>query len=122
MKKKVCIVVVVCVIVLGLISFGIAASLNYGYIEGRVLIADNGAYLIILDDHSPIRMTDSSLRGGLFENLQTGDRIAVVCGSVQESYPGHTSVYYLRCTEKGTAEDIFPDVIQTLTELGWFQK
>lgn len=122
MKKKVCIIVFVCVLVFGLISFGIAASLNYGYIEGRVLIADNGAYLIILDDHSPIRMTDASLSGGLFENLQTGDRIYAVCGSIQESYPGHTSVYYLRRTEKGTPEDIFPDVIQTLTELGWFEK
>ncbi len=122
MKKKICIIVFVCVLVIGLISLGIAASLRYGYIEGRVLIADNGAYLIILDDHSPIRMTDASMSGGLFEELQTGDRIRVVCGSIQESYPGRVSVYYLRCTEKGTIDDIFPDVIHTLTELGWFKQ
>lgn len=122
MKKKICIIVFVCVLVFGLISFCIAASLNYGYIEGRVLIADNGAYLIILSDHSPIRMTDASLSGGLFENLKTGDRISAICGNIQESYPGNTSVYYIRHIEKGTEEDIFPDVIQILKELGWLTK
>ncbi|MBE6664799.1 MAG: hypothetical protein E7603_01080 [Ruminococcaceae bacterium] len=122
MKKKICITVSVCVLVFGLIFLGVMASLNYGYSEGRVLIADSGAYFIILNDHSPIRMTDRSLSGGLFGDLQTGDRICVVHGSIQESYPGNTAVYYLRRLEKGTVEDVFPDVIHTLTELGWFEK
>ena len=104
-----------------LIFLGVMASLNYGYSEGRVLIADSGAYFIILNDHSPIRMTDRSLSGGLFGDLQTGDRVGVICGSIQESYPGHMSVYGIRRLEKGTEEDIFSDVIQTLTELGWLK-
>ena len=121
-KEKICIVVSVCILMLVLLSLLIAASLRYGYIEGRVLIADNGAYFIVLDDHSPIRMTDASVMGGLFEDLQTGDRVHAICGSIQESYPGRASIYYLRRVEKGTEEDVFPDVIQTLTELGWFHK
>ena len=121
-KEKICIVVSVCILILVLLSLLIAASLRYGYIEGRVLIADNGAYFIVLDDHSPIRMTDASLRGGLFSDLQTGDRVYAICGSIQESYPGHTEVYHLRLIEKGTEADVFSDVIQTLTELGWFRK
>ena len=121
MKKKICIIVSVCVVILVLISLFLAASFHYGYIEGRILIADNGAYFVVLDDHSPIRMTDSSVRGGLFEDLQTGDRVGVICGSIQESYPGHMSVYGIRRLEKGTEEDIFSDVIQTLTELGWLK-
>lgn len=122
MKKKICIVVSVCIAVAVLLAFCVMASLNYGYIEGRVLIADNGAYFIVLNDHSPIRMTDRSFDGGLFSDLKTGDRIGVICGSIQESYPGNTAVYFLRTLEKGTVEDVFPDVIQKLTELGWFEK
>ena len=122
MKKKICIIVSVCVAVAVLLTFLVMASLNYGYIEGRVLIADNGAYFIVLNDHSPIRMTDRSFGGGVFSNLQTGDRISVICGGIEESYPGNTAVYFLRRLEKGTAEDVSPDVIRTLTELGWFEK
>ena len=122
MKKKVWIILSVCILVCILIFLGILASLRCGYIEGRVLIADNGAYFIVSDDHTPIRMTDASFGGGLFEDLQTGDRIYAICGSIQESYPARTVVYSVRLLEKGTEEDIFPDVIQTLTELGWFHK
>ena len=119
MKKKICISIFVCALAFGLLFLGVKAALNYGYIEGRVLITESGAYFIVLNDHSPIRMMDHSLRGGLFGNLQTGDRICVIHGSIQESYPGNTAVYYLRRLEKGTAEDIFPDVIQKLAELGF---
>ena len=122
MKKKIWITVFVCVLAVGLFFLSVMASLHYGYSEGRVLIADSGAYFIILNDHSPIRMTDRSLSGGLFSDLQTGDRIGVVHGSIQESYPGNAEVYVLRHLEKGTVDDIFPDVIQILTELGFFEK
>ena len=122
MKKKICIIVSVCVAVAVLLTLLVMASLNYGYIEGRVLIADNGAYFIVLNDHSPIRMTDCSWNGGLFSELQTGDRISIIHGRILESYPGKTDVYFLRLLEKGTVDDVFPDVIKTLTELGWFKK
>ncbi|MBQ3489087.1 MAG: hypothetical protein IJA86_00670 [Clostridia bacterium] len=118
-KKKIYIIVSVCIFVCSVLSLLVAASLHYGYSEGRVLIADDGAYFLVLDDHSPIRMTDNSQRGGLFHELQSGDRIGVIHGGIQESYPGNTSVYYIRFLEKGTVEDIFSDVIHTLTELGW---
>ena len=122
MKKKICIIISVCAVIFLLLFLCIRASLRYGYIEGRVLIADNGAYFIVLNDYSPIRMTDCSWTGGLFADLQSGDRIAVIHGSIQESYPGKTDVYYLRRYEEGTKEDVFPEVIHILTELGWFKK
>ncbi len=122
MKKKIYIVISVCVLTVALLSLFVMASLNYGYSEGRVLIADRGEYFIIFDDHSPIRMTDRSLQGGVFGNLQSGDRIGVIHGSIQESYPGHTSVYCVFRLEEGTLEDVFPDVIHTLTELGFLDK
>lgn len=121
-KKKICILVAVFGLLLILIAMFITVSLRCGCIDGRILIADNGAYFIVLDDHSPIRMNDASMGGGLFAELQTGDRVRVIHGGIAESYPGRASVYYLRRLEKGTAEDVFPDVIQTLTALGWFQK
>ena len=122
MKKRIWIVISVFILFFVLIFLCVRASLRYGYIEGRVLIADNGAYFIVLDDHSPIRMTDCSWSGGLFEDVQTGDRVAVIHGRIQESYPGRADVYYIRHLEKGTVEDIYPDVIQTLKELGFFEK
>lgn len=122
MKKKTFLIIFVFVLVITLLFLCVRAAMRYGYTEGRVLIADNGAYFLILNDHSPIRMADRSLSGGLFSNLQTGDRIAVLHGSIQESYPGRADVYYIRFLEKGAADDIFPDVVQILTELGFFEK
>ena len=122
MKKKTFLIIFVFVLVITLLFLCVRAAMRYGYTEGRVLIADNGAYFLILNDHSPIRMADCSWSGGLFGDLQTGDRIAVIHGSIQESYPGRADVYYIRHLEKGTVEDIYPDVIQTLKELGFFEK
>ena len=121
-KKKIFITIAVFGLIFVLLASFITVSLRYGSVDGRILIADNGAYFIVLDDHSPIRMTDASMRGGLFAELQTGDRVRVIHGGIAESYPGRASVYYLRRLEKGTVEDVFPDVIQILTALGWFQK
>ena len=89
--------------------------------EGRVLIADNGSYLIVLDDHSPIRMSDCSRKGGAFLDLQTGDKIRILHDGVLLSYPGQTGVYWVRLLERGSGEDIPEDVLLALQELGWIE-
>ena len=121
MKKKICIIVSVCVAVAVLLTFLVMASLNYGYIEGRVLIADNGAYFIVLNDHSPIKMSDQTRKGGAFLDLQTGDKIRILHDGVLLSYPGQTGVYHVRLLERGGAEDIPSDVLESLRQLGWIR-
>ena len=96
----------------------VKTALRYGFVEGRVLIA-NGSYLIVLEDYSPICMSDQSRGGDLFSDLQTGDRIRILHDGIKLSYPGQTGVYYLRILEKGSIDDIPSDVINALKRMGW---
>ena len=125
MKKKTILALIwaaVLIAVAVLLVFTVRASLRYGLLEGRVLIADNGSYLIILDDHSPIKMSDRSRSGGVFLDLQTGDRILILHDGVRESYPGQTGVYGVRLLERGSIEDIPEDVLNALRQLGWIDE
>ena len=125
MKKKTIIALiltVVAILLAVLLILGVKGSVKYGFLEGRVLIADNGSYLIILDDHSPIKMSDHSANGGVFLDLQTGDKIRILHDGVRESYPGQTGVYHIRLLERGSIDDIPTDVVNALRQLGWMDK
>jgi len=102
-----------------LLVLAVQGALRYGFLEGRVLVADNGVYLIILEDHSPVVMTDRSKEAKLFRGLQTGDRIRILHDGIRESYPGQADVYRVRLMEKGSAADIPESVLRTLEQLGW---
>lgn len=125
MKKKTIIALILTAALIALavlLVLGIKGAVKYGFLEGRVLIADNGSYLIILDDHSPIKMSDHSANGGAFLDLQTGDKIRILHDGVRESYPGQTGVYHVRLLERGDTEDIPADVVNALRQLGWMDK
>ena len=125
MKKKTIIALiltVVAILLAVLLILGVKGAVKYGFLEGRVLIADNGSYLIILDDHSPIKMSDHSANGGAFLDLQTGDKIRILHDGVRESYPGQTGVYHVRLIERGSMDDIPADVVNALRQLGWMNK
>jgi hypothetical protein len=125
MKKKTFFMIILIVALTAmavLMVIGAKKAVNYGFLEGRVLVADNGSYLIILDDHSPIKMSDHSAKGGAFLDLQTGDKIRVLHDGVRESYPGQTGVYHVRLLERGSMEDIPADVVNALRQLGWMDK
>ena len=125
MKKKTIIALILTVALIALavlLVLGVKGAVKYGFLEGRVLIADNGSYLIILDDHSPIKMSDHSANGGAFLDLQTGDKIRILHDGVRESYPGQTGVYHVRLLERGDTEDIPADVVNALRQLGWMDK
>lgn len=108
-------------VAVGLLVISAKKAVNYGFLEGRVLIADNGSYLIILNDHSPIKMSDQTRKGEAFFDLQTGDKIRILHNGVLLSYPGQTGVYYVRLLERGSAEDIPTDVLEALRQLGWIR-
>lgn len=125
MKKKTIIALIltaVAIVLAVLLILGVKGAAKYGFLEGRVLIADNGSYLIILDDHSPIKMSDHSANGGAFLDLQTGDKIRILHDGVRESYPGQTGVYHVRLIERGSMDDIPADVVNALRQLGWMNK
>lgn len=120
MKKKTFFLIALAVVVaVAFTAVGIRGAVRYGFLEGRILIADDGSYLIILDDYSPIRMSDQSKKGGLFLGLQTGDRVRVLHDRVRLSYPGQTNVYRLRLLERGTRDDIPEEIFRALEQLGW---
>lgn len=124
MKKKTFFTIVLIIaltIIIALLVIGAKKAVNYGFLEGRVLVADNGSYLIILNDHSPIKMTDCTRKGEAFLDLQTGDKIRILHNGVLLSYPGQTGVYHVRLLERGSAEDIPPDVLESLRKLGWLR-
>ncbi len=125
MKKKRLLAVVWTVALIAIAAsliFGIKSALRYGFIEGRVLVADNGSYLIILDDHSPIKMSDLTRKGGAFLDLQTGDKIRILHDGIRLSYPGQTGVYRIRLLERGSEADIPADIWDSLRQLGWVRE
>ena len=120
MKKKTIFLTAVWIAIVCLLIFVIGGAFKYGLLEGRVLVADNGSYLIILDDHSPIKMSDCSKNGDVFFGLQTGDKIRILHDGIHLSYPGRTGVYRIRLLERGTSEDIPERVKDSLRQIGWF--
>ncbi len=90
-----------------------------GMMEGTCLMAENGSYMIV-DDRSPYSATVMSQRmgeKGMFEGLQTGDRIQIVCGPIMETYPARVGVYCVR--KIGHGWKIPEETIKSLEELGW---
>lgn len=89
-----------------------------GLTVGRCLVADNGSYLLI-DGNAPIVMSNRKYKEGLFDGLETGDKILVLHDGIAESYPGQTGAYWCWKQEDGTVEDIPETVLSELTEMGW---
>ena len=106
------------------IGFGLAASAwwavrgNHMFV-GRYLRADNGAHIVISGRNNPVVLRDRSTADSMFDGLEDGDRVLVVCGGVNESYPAQSSAYFCLRLERGGADDLPGDTLRQLTELGW---
>ena len=118
-KKTVFFIAMAVVLAVIFLTVGIQSAVRYGFLEGRVLITDDGSCLIVLDDYSPILMSDRSRNGGLLLGLQTGDKVRILHDGVRLSYPGQTNIYRLRLLERGTRDDIPDEVFRALEQLGW---
>ena len=118
MKKKLKIVISVIGIIILLLTGGILWMAKNGVdiSTGTCLIADNGRYMIIIDN-SPIAMSIRSGDGTIFDGLETGDEILIVHDGIAESYPGRTGVYFCMRLDKGN--EIPGDVVMELIDLGW---
>lgn len=84
--------------------------------EGLYLACDNGADVIV-SDGNVINMTPAGEVN--FDNLTSGDRIKVEIDEIAETYPAQATVYSVELLADGEIGDINPDIIHSLTELGW---
>ena len=121
MKKKWMIPVIVLAVIVILAGAAVwyMDAHSLGISRGRCLVSSNGSYLVIVDK-SPIVMSNLSGREDFFEGLETGDEIWIIHDGVNESYPGGTGVYFCKRLSEGSVEDIDRDVLERLTELGWY--
>lgn len=122
MKKKLATVIPIAFVALAVLAavfYANAKSLSVS--KGICLVADNGSYLMIDENGSPIQMSNSD-RTEIFDGLKTGDEILVLHDGIMESYPARTGVYYLVKTGEGKEKQIPQATVDSLMELGWIQK
>jgi hypothetical protein len=73
----------------------------------------------LVQDNSPICL--SNLEKDLSAGLETGDRIvALIRGVIAESYPGQAGAKVVIRMSRGTVEDVSPEVLAELENLGWW--
>lgn len=120
MKKRIKIVLLLSLAIV-VIAIGICtvylASTNQTIMVGRCLLATNGKYLIINENGNPIVMGNE--REDLFDDLQSGDKILMVCGVTLTSYPGETAVTKCWLIGAGSITDIPNAALSELRSMGW---
>lgn len=125
MKKKiilaVCIIFAVFLLLVAIVFAGLGIALynGYGFTEGRVLIADNGSYMIIDEGGGPIVMSNQSKNEEIFADLTNGDEILIVNGLIEETYPARTDVHYCKKIADGEYKDLPEKTLLSLAEMGW---
>ncbi len=118
MRKRVWILPALALLLLaGVFVISRVTSDRYLYSEGRYLRSDCGLHMIVVDG-SPIVMTDRNEKE-LFEGLSTGDLIRIRHGLIMETFPGRADVYACKRLQKGTIEDISPELLETLASMGY---
>ena len=119
-KKKLAILIPCGIVLLSIVLLTVLAVVIFrSGSTGWCLIADNGSVLWIDDSGSPVVMRDMTEEQGLFDGLESGDRIWLLHDGVNESYPGGTGVYVCIKTGDGTIADLPRETLDSLTELGW---
>ncbi len=114
--KKIIAIMLCIILLVGLIFVFMMAS-GIGMSVGTCIKADNGRYLILLDN-SPIAMSQlGSGNKNIFEVLETGDRIFIVHSGILETFPGRTGVYL--AVKLSGGHEIPQEIITQLSDLGW---
>ena len=87
-------------------------------VEGRFVSGKNSD-IIIDSNGTPIVMVNNSGDQDIFDGLYNGDKIAVTCGLIRETYPASTDVYSCKFLEAGGLSDISSETMQQLKDMGW---
>lgn len=85
---------------------------------GRFLRTDNG-FCMLVDEHGPIRLSNTEGKSTLCDGLASGDKILVLRGTfVRDSLPGQTWARAVFKLSGGTVSDIPEAVLTQLAALG----
>lgn len=116
MKRLLCAcTAAVCVLALGTAALALSGN---DIRVCRYLRTQDGSHIFIDGRGSPTIMT--SPRQTLFDGLETGDRVLVVCGAgTADVYPGRNVARWCLRLGGGGAEDLPLDTLSQLSELGW---
>lgn len=87
-------------------------------VEGRFISGKNSS-IIIDNSGTPIVMVNKSGDNDIFDGFYSGDKIAVTCGLIRETYPASTDVYSCKFLEAGGFSDIPNETMQQLKDMGW---
>ncbi len=115
MKKPIWITLGAAALLLAL-TLGMLAANGLGLRAGRVIITENGAFLLMNGD--PVRLIDKA-PGDPFAACATGDRVLALHGPVAESYPGQTVCRLLLRLQRGTIDHVPATLIAQLEEMGY---
>lgn len=118
MKKKILLISLLSVILILILGILFMAKNSISFSTGVCIAADNGEYLMVIDN-SPVSMHRVSGKDRGFPDLDTGDKIFVIHDGIAESYPGKTGVYFILKLSDGDINDVPAEVISQLRELGW---
>ena len=90
-------------------------------LTGYSLRCSNDSYMIIEETGSPIRYSFSDAVGTNVEKLTDGDRILIISGLINASYPGSTRAYIVLKLSDGDIADVPQETLVSLEELGWYK-
>jgi hypothetical protein len=121
MKKGISIVLCL-LLVVALTSCGIHSdteeNMELGAIRGRYCEAANGTSLLLSETQGAICISPAD-SADLLTDLENGDEIEIMTDGVAETYPAQATVYSYTLIEKGTVENLDPEELQSLENLGW---
>lgn len=83
-------------------TMGILSAKGYGLSVGRCLIDYNGSCILVVGD-TPIYMSGDDKQ---LEGLEKGDKLIVLHGGIEESYPARTGVYFIFRYGSGDTEGL----------------
>lgn len=87
--------------------------------EGRLLLAEDGAALLVTEDGMPMVLSVQAEGDDPWAGYHSGDRVRVAHDGVDDSYPQQTGAYAWERLEEGTLDDIPEETLTALEELGW---
>ena len=93
---------------------------NFGISVGYYLDTLDGPMLI--EGYSPMSMIPPEENIGMFVGIERGQKLLVVHGAVDESYPSRTDAYFIIKLGSASPDNIPIEVIASLTGLGWLDE
>ena len=89
------------------------------WINGRYLRGKQSDLIVNGDwDATTMGVADEAIS---FEGLEDGDVIRVYIDCILETWPGQTTVYVVEKVEDGDIQDISPELLEELREMGWLE-